>query len=198
MKKRVCLLFVLLIICFTSACVGAASPISSVNQTASVKSNSSSYKEYVSSSSINTSNNTTAVSSSSDSAIVSSSSNNFTTLDSNLISTNNSTSISSNSSSSKPSSSSSQIVITEQHVAEMALDSIVFNQVAEVGGEINLQKSFNYKDKNATIEYFLEQGNDVCSIVGEKMFFSSPRQDKRITVKIRATCGFAVKEKKFT
>ncbi|MBO4962920.1 MAG: hypothetical protein J6C97_03990, partial [Clostridia bacterium] len=195
MKKRVCLLFVLLIICFTSACVGAASPISSVNQTASVKSNSSSYKEYVSSSSINTSNNTTAVSSSSDSAIVSSSSNNFTTLDSNLISTNNSTSISSNSSSSKPSSSSSQIVITEQYVAEMALDSIVFNQVAEVGGEINLQKSFNYKDKNATIEYFLEQGNDVCSIVGEKMFFSSPRQDKRIKVKIRATCGFAVKEK---
>jgi len=157
MKKRVCLLFVLLIICFTSACVGASTSSSGANYSSTENNSFSS-----------------DLTSDSSSSVINSSSNSISSI---------------------PSSSSTSEQVTDLQIAEIALESIVLNQTAEAGGELDLPRSFGFKGKNVTIEYILEQGEDVCSIVGEKMFFSNPRQDKKIKVKVRAICGLAVKEK---
>ncbi len=184
MKK--CLLFLLLLI------LSLAFACSGTEENSSSSSNSIGFSPTSSQTSSSSCLDTDTQSSLSDSSSTSSSSSNQSSLPN---SSSNSSSSSKQSSSSQSSSSSSIIENTDLYAVEQALNSIVLNQNAGAGGEYTLQREFSVNDKMVTVEYSIVQGQEFCSLVGDKMFFSNPREDKRVRVKIKATCGNTAREK---
>ncbi len=101
-------------------------------------------------------------------------------------------------SSSLTSSSSLPTTIGETEAVEEVLDAFALSQTVVAGGEVTLNKQEQVLDKTVSLTYEVISGQDHCSFVEEKIFFSNPRENKEVKVKVTATCGGASKTKEIT
>ena len=81
-----------------------------------------------------------------------------------------------------------------RQAVEQALTAFTITN-AVAGGELSLPESTLISDKSVEFEYSVMQGDDVCSLVENRLMFSSPREEEQITIKVKAVCDSASKEK---
>ncbi len=182
MRKKISVLLLLVFLCFSAACVGPWSRDSAKDS--SVPTVDSSFAQ----------SSEEGDSSKEDTSLPNE--DNSSTTEDNSSTTEDSSSMKDDSSSEADSSGQSQAA--QQLLAEQALQGLTLTERVTAGDVMNLRQEADVDGNKVTFTYSVMQGDAACSLVGEKMFFSNPRKDQTVKIRVTATCGTAVSAKDYS